>query len=173
LIDDILLIGRSGETGFTSQYQKIDFVEFVRDIVERIKVSDQHLHPIQVRMGRGCQTIISDKKLLSYILNNLLSNACKYSSAGSPILLKISVDTELHLTVADKGIGIPDNDISTLFETFHRGSNVGNIRGTGIGLSIVSQAIDKMNGRIHVQSKLNQGTTIKVDLPLLNDEDLK
>lgn len=173
LIDDILLIGRSGETGFTSQYQEIDFVEFVRDIVERIKVSDQRRHPIQVRMGRGCQTIISDKKLLSYILNNLLSNACKYSSAGSPVLLKISVDTELHLAVADKGIGIPDNDISNLFETFHRGSNVGNIRGTGIGLSIVSQVVDKMNGRIHVQSKLNQGTTIKIDLPLLNDESLK
>ena len=113
--------------------------------------------------------MITDEKLLTYILDNLLTNACKYSRDGSPILIDLSLEQELRIVVKDAGIGIPKKDQAMLFESFYRGSNVGNIRGTGIGLAIVQQALVALNGRIHIKSQENLGTTITVVLPVPTD----
>jgi PAS domain S-box-containing protein len=173
LIDDILVIGRNGEGSFSCDYKLINFADLVQDAVRRVKTDDSNQHPIHVKIGRGCKSIVSDKKLISYILNNLLSNACKYSEGGSPISLDVSMGAMLNLKVTDRGMGIPDDDLKHLFETFHRGSNVGNIRGTGIGLAIVSQAVDALDGTIDIRSKVNHGTIVTVALPVVNDSILE
>lgn len=67
-------------------------------------------------------------------------------------------------TVRDQGIGIQPEDQQKLFESFHRGENVGNIPGTGLGLSIVKKCLDLHSGRITVVS--NVGTTLKINIPL-------
>ncbi|KAB1990006.1 sensor histidine kinase, partial [Haemophilus parainfluenzae] len=72
----------------------------------------------------------------------------------------------LTLQVQDEGIGIPAEDKRHLFEPFHRGRNVSNIPGTGLGLSIVKQFVDLQGGTIAVNSKVDQGSTFIVRLPL-------
>ena len=67
--------------------------------------------------------------------------------------------------VADKGIGIPAEEIGHLFESFHRASNVGAIQGTGLGLAIVKNAVEMHGGVIDVASELGKGTTFRVSLP--------
>jgi len=106
-----------------------------------------------------------DPTLLRYIIGNLLSNAFKYSPNGGAIALRVSRSTkQTVLEVQDHGIGIPNADMATLFEPFQRGSNVGTIAGTGLGLTIVRKAVDLHGGTIQVNSMLSNFTRFTVTL---------
>ena len=77
----------------------------------------------------------------------------------------------MRFRVEDHGIGIPHEDVTRLFEPFHRGTNVGTRRGTGLGLSIVRRAVDLHGGRIDVESTPGRGTTCTVVLPYATDSE--
>jgi signal transduction histidine kinase len=82
------------------------------------------------------------------------------------VLFEVRPDGDATLfRVADQGIGIPPDEISHLFESFHRASNVGDIQGTGLGLAIVKNAVEIHGGTIAVESRLGAGTTFTVRLP--------
>ncbi|NES20591.1 MAG: PAS domain-containing protein [Symploca sp. SIO3E6] len=107
-----------------------------------------------------------DEKLLRHILINLLSNAIKYSPTSSTIKLEVAFEEEnLIFQIQDHGIGIPSENLPHLFESFHRGDNVGNIPGTGLGLAIVKKSVDLHGGQITVNSKTGAGTTFIVKIP--------
>ena len=72
------------------------------------------------------------------------------------------------LTVRDKGIGIPEADLSHLFEPFHRAANVGTISGTGLGLVIIKESVELHGGTITVESQVDVGTTFIVRIPLIS-----
>ena len=108
-----------------------------------------------------------DRKLLTHILGNILSNAVKYSLHSSAIRFTVQVMAqEIYFQVEDRGIGIPEADLPSLFDDFHRASNVKAISGTGLGLSIVKQCVELHGGTIAVQSIENQGSTFNVVLPI-------
>ena len=112
-----------------------------------------------------------DRYLLSHIFRNLLSNALKYSPEGSPIdVYLVRLPNYIQLTIEDRGIGIPDECVSTIFQVFQRASNVQNIEGTGIGLALVKRCVELQGGVISVQSRLNYGTKFTVVLPQRPDE---
>ena len=101
-------------------------------------------------------------------ISNLLDNACKYSQ-DHKALVNIGISgKELCIDVEDHGIGIPENEISMIFQPFFRSSNAIKTRGHGIGLSIVDRIVQLHKGRIQVISALNGGTSFRVYLPLLN-----
>jgi len=107
-----------------------------------------------------------DEKLVRHILSNLLSNATKYSPAGSDVQLRIDCDEQAtQLEVSDRGIGIPAEDQPRLYSTFHRGGNVSNVSGTGLGLAIVKKCVDVHGGHIFFESAAGRGTTFSVWLP--------
>lgn len=108
-----------------------------------------------------------DEKLLAHILNNLLSNASKYSPEGANIDFKISQKDEYVIfEVTDQGIEIPKEEQKHLFGRFFRAKNVANIEGTGLGLNIVKQYTDLMDGTIGFKSEINKGTSFWVSLPI-------
>ena len=108
-----------------------------------------------------------DERLLRSILSNLLSNAMRYTPDEKIIRLKLAKrQATLILQVEDEGMGIPRADQRHLFEPFHRGRNVSNIPGTGLGLSIVKQFVDLQQGTLQVASKVGQGSTFTVRLPM-------
>ena len=108
-----------------------------------------------------------DENLLRHILTNLLLNAIKYSAEGSDVWFDLSCQNEEAIfQIQDRGIGIPLQDQEKLFESFHRGQNVGQIPGTGLGLSIVKKYVDLHGGHISLKSKVGVGTTFTVTLPL-------
>ena len=97
--------------------------------------------------------------MLKHIINNLISNAIKFSPEKSKIEVNTYwVDGRLQLTVKDEGIGIPDENKDNLFQRFYRGSNAMNIQGTGLGLHIVGKYLELMNGKIEFVSELYKGT---------------
>ena len=95
--------------------------------------------------------IKGDAAQLDILIQNLLDNAIKFTPAGGQVLVKLSeqVDTVL-LTVADTGIGIPEDDMPHLFSRFHRGRNASAYPGSGLGLAIVKTITDQHGGRIRV-----------------------
>lgn len=109
-----------------------------------------------------------DRSRLQRVFDNLLSNATKYSPDGGEVVLTITEAAESAvLQVRDQGLGIPADDLSRLFERFHRGRNVENhIRGTGLGLWGVRRIVEEHGGTITVESQQGVGTTVTVLLPL-------
>ena len=101
------------------------------------------------------------------MFSNLLGNAIKYSPAGGAIEVDATICAhEVNVIVADRGIGIPADDLVRLFERYHRGSNVSGIVGTGVGLYLVKMVVELHGGRIAVDSTEGEGSRFTVSLPL-------
>jgi signal transduction histidine kinase len=125
--------------------------------------------PMQIRLTTSGQlrNLLLDPQLLKYILKHLLSNAIKYSPDNTPVELAVSASADhIEFQVRDQGIGIPESDRAHLFEPFARGSNVGAVGGTGLGLKIVQDCVQLHGGEISYESALGKGTTFTVSLPI-------
>ena len=124
----------------------------------------------EAEMWRGSPQL--DERLVTIILSNLLNNAVKYSSAGEPVHLSTRRDgVDVTIELRDEGIGIPSEDQAELFKTFRRGRNVGDVPGTGLGLTIVKRCVDIHRGNISFISSEDAGTTFTVRLPGFLAED--
>ena len=113
--------------------------------------------------------IQSDNYLVSIIFSNLISNAIKYSYDNGEIVLQLEkTSTEIIFTVSDNGIGISEQDLNKIFNSFYRSdvSNHPEIKGTGLGLSIVKRLCDLLKLEIAVESNLNKGTKFVLNFPL-------
>src|SRR5690606_16483697 len=100
----------------------------------------------------GNEEVMLDKKLLKNIMNNLISNAIKFSGDAKEINISSSVsDNAVNISVQDYGMGISKEDQKHLFERFFRAKNVTNIQGTGLGLNIVKKYVELMTGEITLE----------------------
>ncbi len=105
--------------------------------------------------------MVGDAKLLFQVFSNLLSNAIKYSPGGGEIEIEAtSTADEVVVAIADRGIGIPPDDLPRLFERYHRGSNVSGIVGTGVGLYLVKMAVDLHHGSVEVDEQGRRGLAL-------------
>ena len=118
-------------------------------------------------------TYVGDPDQLIRALTNLVSNALSYTQQGGEIVVRSRVvppDANMPewvmIEVADDGIGIPEQELSSIFERFYRASNVSpNVAGTGLGLAIVKEIVELHGGRIEVESQKNVGSTFRIWLP--------
>jgi two-component system, sensor histidine kinase and response regulator len=169
LLNDVLSIGQAEAGKLEFNPQPLDIEEFCNDLVEEIKLASSTQHRIDFSSQKQSTKACMDKNLLRQILTNLLSNAIKYSPEGSTITFDlVCQDKKAIFHIKDEGIGISPADQQQLFESFYRGSNVGKISGTGLGLTIVKKALDLHGGQIAVKSEVGMGTTFSVAIPLNN-----
>lgn len=167
MINDVMTISKTDFTGVEFEPEIIDLETYLRDIIEEIQLAYRMQCCIDfIGTDRRVEASV-DRKLVRRAITNLLTNAIKYSPPESPIQITLAVEgDEAVIRVQDQGIGIPEDDLKRLFEPFHRASNVGQIQGTGLGLAITRQAIEKHGGTISVDSRVGEGTTFTVRLPL-------
>jgi len=117
--------------------------------------------------GEPNLAVWGDPGLIALALNNLIGNAVKYSPEGSEVIVSTrrdGQDDSVILTVADQGIGIPEEDLSGIFERFHRASNARGVSGSGIGLHMVRQIVEMHGGTVSVDSRQGQGSCFTVRL---------
>ncbi|MHC4535531.1 MAG: ATP-binding protein [Planctomycetota bacterium] len=112
-----------------------------------------------------------DKDMIQEVIVNLLSNAVKYTPSGGSVKIETEVDENaalVRVSVTDTGVGIPEDDIEHVFDKFYRvGANKKQAEGTGLGLNLVKQIIEKVHdGRVFVMSKVGVGSTFGFELPL-------
>lgn len=172
LLNDVLLISKAESSKLEFQPVKLELNQFCHRILDDFQTYGGTANSI--RFVSACQPLEGwiDEKLLSYILNNLLSNAVKYSPQGELVLLELGCETDqVVFRIKDRGIGIPPEDQVHLFEAFYRAGNVGNIPGTGLGLTIVRKSVDLHKGSITFLSSPESGTSFTIKIPL-NRSDL-
>ncbi|MEM9809573.1 MAG: PAS domain-containing sensor histidine kinase [Cyanobacteria bacterium P01_D01_bin.56] len=167
ILNDFLSLSKFEEGKIKAHPIEFDLHKFCKDSMEAFQ---QLLRPNQQLLHEGAKEqtwIVLDKKILQNVINNLMSNAIKYSPKGGTIYCSVVVtNDQLYLQVKDEGIGIPEEEQQHLFSRFFRAHNVENIQGTGLGLNIVKRYIDLMEGTITFESKAGVGTTFYITIPL-------
>ena len=169
LINDLLDLSRieSGR-GFKITKAPIDIREVV---LENVNVFQHQTdkHTFKVNLSHDLVKIEADKDKINQVIENLISNALKFSPEGGEITVSIKeTKDELKISVTDEGIGIPEKDLLHVFEKFYRASNASSeaIGGTGLGLGIVKYIVESHGGRISAKSKLGRGSTFNFILPV-------
>lgn len=173
LLNDVLILGKADAGKIVLNLEPIDLELFCVTLVKELQLNQPKISSINIshewKQTLDAQEIYLDKQLLQQIVENVLSNAIKYSSPEQAIEVKLNGNREqITLEIRDRGIGIPPEDQDRIFEAFHRGTNVGTIPGTGLGLAIVKKCVDIHQGDIHINSIIGVGTTVTVTLPILN-----
>jgi len=135
-------------------------------------------HEFVVNISPVPPNVFADRDKLGQVIMNLLSNAVKYSPNGGRITISADPDQragKVVISVADQGIGISKEDQESLFNTFHRiqRPETQNIRGSGLGLYIVKEWIERMGGEVWLESELNRGSTFFISVPVPDNRGLK
>lgn len=166
MLDDVLLLNRIDAQRVDVSLAPVDLADFTRNVIDEIRLGDHDAHQFEFVAAGLSGRFPSDTNLLHHILGNLLSNAVRYSPAGTVISVGLSLESGRALiSVRDRGIGIPEADRSRIFESFERGSNVGTIKGTGLGLNIVKRMTDLLDGTIALESPSEGGSRFILTLP--------
>jgi len=143
----------------------MDLVTLVRRVTDRYReLAPDHEFELQ-----ATETVVGnwDEARLERVLDNLMSNAVKYSDEGTCISVTVDQDGDAAVVVVrDQGVGIPEQDLPRIFERFFRGSNAADEAGLGVGLSGVRQLIEQHQGTVAVNSAVGEGTEFTIRLPL-------
>ncbi|NEO33088.1 MAG: PAS domain S-box protein [Symploca sp. SIO3C6] len=167
LLENMLLIGEAEAGQIQLEATPIDLVPFCRNLVDNIENSLSSQHTITFISQDDYSNVQMDERLLEQMLKNLLSNSIKYSPEGGTVILElVCAESEATFRIQDQGLGIPLQDLPKLFEPFSRASNVGNIKGSGLGLTVVKIIVDLHDGQINIESEIGAGTTVIVCLPI-------
>jgi signal transduction histidine kinase len=166
LIENVVFIGKTNSEKFKLKPTKIKIKDYCEQLINDIMLSLDKKRVIELIPEGTNNLLFTDGKILRQILTNLISNAIKYSDEKYPIYLTLLCDEDKsYFSVKDKGIGIPENDQKYIFDLFYRGTNVGNIPGNGLGMSVIIASLKMLKGKIEFSSKMGEGTTFKVSIP--------
>ena len=156
MLERVMLIGKSEADMLEFAPRTLNLDQLCRDLLSEAMIQQKgSTSQVNYRFDMSDPVGLYDEKLLRHIFSNLLSNAIKYSPQGQPIEFRIRKEAaQIVFEVIDQGIGIPPDEITHLFDSFHRASNVGNIPGTGLGLSIVKKSVELHGGSIEVDSSV-------------------
>ena len=166
LMEQVLVLGRVDAGKLAYKPAPLDLDALSSKLIDESLSASNRKCPIQWTAENDLSGAHADEALLRHIFTNLLSNAVKYSPAGAAVHFRARREGLMAVfTLRDHGIGIPEKDLPTLFEAFHRASNVGDIPGTGLGLVISKRCVDLHGGSIQVKSTPGEGTTFTVRIP--------
>jgi len=170
LMEEVLLLGQVEAGKMECQPALLDLPALCHRLVDEVNSATNRICPVALALPMTLDFAHADERLLRHIFLNLLSNAVKYSEPGRTVKWSVRREgLEAQFEVSDQGIGIPEADLEWLFQAFHRGRNVAQRPGTGLGLTIVKRCVELHGGRIKVSSTLGQGTTVTVRLPLFEE----
>lgn len=164
LLADVMTIGKIEAGRISYDPQQVDIVALADEVIDTHYSTRQDGRRVQMLVTGHERLLYLDARLIRHVLVNLLSNAFKFSTK----------DPELHITfeshqlliqIIDEGIGIPATELPKLFDTFFRASNAANLPGSGLGLVIARQFVERHKGQLSIQSEENVGTTFTLTLP--------
>jgi two-component system sensor histidine kinase KdpD len=166
LVGNLLDMTRLEAGAVRVQAEPCDVQDVIGSALEQLEARKED-HPINVNISSELPFVPMDFVLISRVLVNVIDNALKYSPPGSPI------DIEAHpaggyveIEVADRGIGIPKEDLARIFDKFYRVQRPDNITGTGLGLSIGKGIVEAHGGFIAAENRPGGGTIITIALPM-------
>ena len=170
LVNDLLALV-TGEIGKLRKGEKSS-VNINKSLKETLHFMQEKAKVKDVKMAINSETAPSYLNIvpddLEIIITNLIDNAIKYTERGGTIVINTkTTDKEIILKISDTGIGIHEDDVGRIFDKFYRSKNAKAVEsdGTGLGLPIVKNIVNRYGGNIDVQSRLGKGTTVTVSFP--------
>jgi len=171
-------------------HERVDVQEVISSVVKsETRSAEKRKHDLQFDPNLEVPPICADPKELRRVLSNIVENAIKYTPDGGRIVLSaLQQDGQVTISVADNGRGIPPEDMPILFDKFHRGRPAGHseamrnattdaeffedadVSGVGLGLYLARNVMERMGGRITVESQVGRGSTFSLHLPVWHDE---
>jgi signal transduction histidine kinase len=166
LIDELLDVSRIQTGRIEFRYSEVDMAELAEEVAARMQLTSS-THQISVR-GDTRTVVTADRDHLEQVLNNLVTNAIKYSPSGGPITIAVGPDDRgVKLSVTDEGIGIHQKELEAIFGLFYRSPDriARDAAGMGLGLYISKEIVARHGGRIWAESAGPKGSTFFVFLP--------
>jgi PAS domain S-box-containing protein len=171
LITDLLDVSRLAQNQLQIARDPLDLAQLVEQVVEQTRPTLQ-IHTLHYAPSASAVIIEGDADRLEQVLQNLLTNAVKYSPEGGEIRVTLQQQHQYALLeISDQGIGIPAKALDNLFQRFFRAENATRLRigGVGVGLYVVHEIVVLHGGNISVHSVENVGSTFRILLPLLQE----
>ncbi len=173
LTEDLLNVTRMQAGRLKLQTEAVDLPPLLQRLVAQVQMTTEH-HQLSIHATLSHLVVRGDPRRIEQVLNNLLQNAIKYSPAGGSIEVRIYLDESTKmalLSIKDQGIGIPTQQQSRIFSRFARANNAQTygIGGTGLGLYLCRELVERQNGRIWFESVEEVGSTFFLTFPLFSD----
>jgi len=170
LINDLLAISRMQAGRLAKEKEKLQLSILLKEVAELIKGEAlERKVTVETLVPDDLPLVYANREDITRVVTNLLDNAIKYNRDGGKVFIRASADdTFVRVEVQDTGIGIPKKDTGHLFDEFYRvkSKETRAITGTGLGLSIAKRIVEAHDGHVEVESKLHEGSTFRVLLPI-------
>ncbi|GGJ89752.1 PAS domain-containing sensor histidine kinase [Lentibacillus kapialis] len=171
MVNDLLQLSRMDNQSEALQQERTDFIHFFHQVIDRFEMNVSDQITLQRELPNEKLYVWIDQDKMNQVLDNVISNAIKYSSEGGTIRFKAEKQKgQLLVSVSDEGPGIPYDKVDKVFDRFYRADNARSrkLGGTGLGLAIAKEIVESHHGSIWAKSKEGKGTTVLFTLPLVN-----
>lgn len=173
IIDDLLNAARIEEGRFGFNFKALDLSELLKTIVKEVyAIAETFKIKIGLEIKKSPVIIMADEEKLTMAITNIIENAIKYNYENGLVNITLEIDPYLknsaRLSIADTGIGIPKESLPKIFSKFYRAENAQKLEpnGSGLGLYITKNIIEKHGGKIHIESQEKRGTTFIINIPI-------
>jgi two-component system, OmpR family, sensor histidine kinase VicK len=173
LVNDLLQLSKLDSKDYKLNKSWINFSAYFHKVIDRFELTKKENIKFVRKIPREAIFIEVDEDKITQVLDNIISNAIKYSPQGGTITFRVrELADEIIVSVSDEGVGIPKADLAKVFERFYRVDKARSrkLGGTGLGLAIAKEVVVAHGGTIWAESKEHKGTTIFFTLPLERDQ---
>ena len=169
LVTDLLALSRYDNKSVKTEKTEFDLGELVKKCQEKleIEINKKH-HKVENLVTANVPLVYADKSGIERVILNILTNSIKYTKENGTIKIYVGfVYNDAYIKIIDNGIGIPEEDLSRIFERFYRVDKARSreFGGTGLGLSIAKEILDQNNGTIDIKSEIGKGTEVVIRVP--------
>ncbi|MDQ0176278.1 cell wall metabolism sensor histidine kinase WalK [Bacillus chungangensis] len=168
LVNDLLKLSKMDNADYTLKKNWVDFGEFFSQIIDRFEMTKQQDVTFKRELPKHSILMEIDEDKLTQVIDNIISNALKYSPEGGQVSFKVKEKAEeIEVSISDQGMGIPKENLDKIFERFYRVDRARSrqMGGTGLGLAIAKEMVAAHGGQIWAKSVEGCGTTIYITLP--------
>ena len=172
-VERVLQTAQMEKEEISLKLKKVDIGALIQQVAEiNGPLIDSVNGTLKLRLENLPSTMEMDEVHISNVLNNLIDNAVKYSPSNPRVEIEARTqDHGIAIQVKDQGLGIPKEAMHSIFDAFYRipTGNVHNVKGFGLGLSYVKKIVEAHGGKVHVKSKLGEGSTFEIYLPYVKN----
>ncbi|MED4015746.1 cell wall metabolism sensor histidine kinase WalK [Sutcliffiella cohnii] len=174
LVNDLLKLSKMDSKDYMLQKDSFDVVSFLNRVIDRFELSKSSDVTFQRKLPNEHIYVYIDIDKITQVLDNIISNAMKYSPEGGTVTFHLKVKQQhVEICISDEGVGIPAKDLDKIFDRFYRvdKARTRKLGGTGLGLAIAKEMIEAHDGRIWAKSEEGKGTSIFFTLPLIDNQE--
>lgn len=169
LVTDLLALSRYDNNEIKQEKTEFDLGELVKQCQDKVQIEiDKKHQKVECFVTANVPAVQADKDGIERVILNILTNSIKYTKEGGNIKIYVGfVYNDAYIKIIDNGIGIPEEDLTRIFDRFYRvdKARTREMGGTGLGLSIAKEILDKNNGSIDIKSKKGEGTEVVIKIP--------